>query len=87
MFAGQAIIQASVMNKKRAKALEQLILHTAEAATQNGKLCIQQLYQRLPNTDRQRIRSCLKRNGYKYVNEYYWEKRDEKMGKTSYTKG
>jgi hypothetical protein len=85
MFAGQKIIQDNIMNRRRAKALDDLIMNVVKDMK---VLYINVLYERLPDIDKQRIRSCLKRHGYTFVSTYTMEKRDGKkqVGKTSNSK-
>jgi hypothetical protein len=86
MFAGRRVINESIMNRRRAKALDRLILQVANDMLIHGKLLINPLYQRLPKVDRLRIRGCLRQNGFKEISKYTWEKNnaEESMGATRY---
>jgi hypothetical protein len=88
MFAGQKVIQESVMTRRRAVALEHLIMDTVKRFLIGDKLLIHQVFQALPKVDRYIIKRCLGRNGFVKKSDYTWEKRNakESVGKAKDTK-
>jgi hypothetical protein len=72
MHAGQKQIQDNIEKKAKKRAIEILVISTVRTISINGKFSITKLYRWLPHIPKDKIRTVLRRNGYR-KSEEKWE--------------